>query len=373
MKLGFIGCGVISMAHLEGLEQLKNEGKNNFALSAVCDLLPERAEAFAAEVEERLGKRPEVYTDYRRMLEQGQLDAVSVLLDHDLHHTVAEDCFAAGVHVQMQKPLAISPSFGRKMLADAAGYGKVLTVSEPSVLGAGNVAMARAVRQGIIGPVYMIMDYATVTLGRQYFAGTAWRHMKGKAGAGWINDHGVHRTHFFTEVNGPIKEVFAYKEIFEKQLSNGKTTIHPTGEDTSVTVFRFDNGGLGHWMCSTAAHGERTGGVWIYGSKGCFRPGQHAALEDGTILSMPEIIERYAPDVVSNPFAHSYVELWEAIADQKEPISSAGRGLEALGVVFAALESATIGQPVQVKDIIQGSLHTYEDTVLEEMKYYQKQ
>ncbi len=276
MKLGFIGCGVISTAHLEGLQQLKNEGKKTFDLTAVCDLRQDRAEEFAAEVERRLGKRPEVYTDYRRMLEEGQLDAVSVLLDHDLHHTVAEDCFAAGVHVQMQKPFAISPSFGRKMLADAKKYGKVMTLSEPSVLGADNVAMARAVREGIIGSVYMIMDYATVTLGRKYFAGTAWRHMKGRAGAGWINDHGVHRTHFFTEVNGPIKEVFSYKEIFEKELSDGETIIHPSGEDTSVTVFRFENGGLGHWMCSTAAHGERTGGVWIYGSKGCFRPGQHA-------------------------------------------------------------------------------------------------
>lgn len=370
MKLGFIGCGVISTAHLEGLEQLKSVGKKSFDLTAVCDLRPNRAEAFAAEVEKRLGNRPEVYTDYRRMLEQGGLDAVSVLLDHDLHHTVTEDCFAAGVHVQMQKPLAISPSFGRKMIADAKKYGKIITLSEPSVLGADNVAMARAVREGIIGSVYMIMDYATVTLGRKYFAGTAWRHMKGKAGAGWINDHGVHRTHFFTEVNGPIKEVFAYTEIFEKQLSNGETTIHPTGEDTSVTVFRFENGGLGHWMCSTAAHGENTGGVWIYGSNGCFRPGRHAALADGKIIPISEIIERYAPDVAQNPFAHSYVELWEAIAEQKTPISSAERGLEALGVVFAALESATIGQPVNVQDIILGKMHAYEDTVMEEMKSY---
>ena len=30
MKLGFIGCGVISTAHLEGLQQLKNEGKKTF-------------------------------------------------------------------------------------------------------------------------------------------------------------------------------------------------------------------------------------------------------------------------------------------------------------------------------------------------------
>ncbi|WP_314001258.1 hypothetical protein [uncultured Paenibacillus sp.] len=45
MKLGFIGCGVISRAHLEGLEQLKHAGKETFVLTAICDLRPERAEA----------------------------------------------------------------------------------------------------------------------------------------------------------------------------------------------------------------------------------------------------------------------------------------------------------------------------------------
>ncbi|WP_435166009.1 hypothetical protein [Paenibacillus glycanilyticus] len=106
----------------------------------------------------------------------------------------------------------------------------------------------------------------------------------------------------------------------------------------------------------------------IYGSKGCFRPGRHASLENGQIMPMAGIIERYAPDVAKNPFAHSYAELREAIVDGKPPISSAERGLEALGVVFAALESATIGQPVAVQDILLGHKHAYEDAVLEEMK-----
>ncbi|GAA3334536.1 hypothetical protein GCM10020331_102870 [Ectobacillus funiculus] len=47
----------------------------------------------------------------------------------------------------------------------------------------------------------------------------------------------------------------------------------------------------------------------------------------------------------------------------KTPISSAEKGLEALSVVFAALESATIRQPVKVQDILNGKKHTYEDTV----------
>lgn len=171
MKLGFIGCGIISKAHLEGLAELKKEKKSTFELSAVCDIRLERAEAFAVEVEKLLGIRPAVYTDYREMLEKDKPDAVSVLINHDLHHTVAEDCFAAGVHVQMQKPLSISPSFGRKMIADAQRYNRVLTVSEPSVLGAGNVAAVRAVKDGRIGSIYLMMDYATTTLKRGFFAG----------------------------------------------------------------------------------------------------------------------------------------------------------------------------------------------------------
>lgn len=66
-----------------------------------------------------------------------------------------------GVHVQMQKPLAISSSFGRKMIADAQKkYERVLTLSEPIVLGAQAVAISRAVRDGIMGPIYLTIDYA---------------------------------------------------------------------------------------------------------------------------------------------------------------------------------------------------------------------
>ncbi|AJY73998.1 Gfo/Idh/MocA family protein [Paenibacillus beijingensis] len=367
MKLGFIGCGIISDAHLQGLISLKNEGKPAFDIAAVCDLDPDKAGRFAAKVSEETGVRPNVYTDYRKMLERENLAAVSILVTHDVHHTVAEDCFAAGVHVQMQKPLAISPSFGRKMIDDAAKYGKVLTLCEPSILGAGNVATAKAVQDGLIGSVYLVMDYATSPVRNGFFAGTPWRHMKGRAGAGWINDHGVHRTHSFLEVVGAVDEVFAYTKIFEKVRTDGSVTIEPTGEDVAVTVLRFAGGALGHWMCATAIHGEGTGGLHLYGSKGSLRPGQHALLDSGSRISHQELIEQYAGNVVQDPFAHSFQELWDAIADGTPPLSSSAKCLEALSVVFAALESAHTGQPVKVSEIVDGSRHAYEDTVIAEM------
>ncbi|HUC93468.1 MAG TPA: Gfo/Idh/MocA family oxidoreductase [Paenibacillus sp.] len=243
-------------------------------------------------------------------------------------------------------------------------------MSEPIVLGAQAAAAAGAVKDGVIGRPYLTIDYAATTevVERGFFGGTPWRHMKGRAGAGWINDHGVHHAHMFTEVIGSIGEVFAYTDIFHKTLSHGHVTIEPTGEDTAVTVFRFENGALGHWMCASSAHGDRDWGTWFYGSKGCLRPGKHAALDGGAVLTMEQLVKQYAPDVPHDPFAQSYVELWEAIADGKPPISSAEKGLEALGVVFAALESATIGVPVKVRDILSGEKHAYEDSVIEEMK-----
>lgn len=367
MKLGFIGCGGISDAHLRGIVELREEGRQTFEVAAVCDVDLDRAESFAAKVKEQTNRKPAVYIDYKQMLVNEGLDAVTVLVTHDLHHTVAEDCFAAGLHVQMQKPLAISPSFGRRMLEDAAKYKRVLTVSEPSVLGAANVASARSIREGAVGSVRLMLDFATSATRSGFFAGTPWRHMKGKAGAGWINDHGVHRAHAFLEMVGGIQEVFAYTEIFEKVRSANGVTIEPTGEDAAVTVFRFRNGALGHWMCATAVHAEETGGLYIYGSKGTLRPGHYLAIGGGDRVPVEELIRQYAPDVARDPFAHAYQELWEAIVEGKPPISSAEKAQEALCVVFAALESGHSGRPVTIEDISSGASRSYEDTVIMEM------
>ncbi|BBH24198.1 oxidoreductase [Paenibacillus baekrokdamisoli] len=370
MNLAFIGCGGISDAHLHGIVELRRAGYLAINITAVCDINLARAVEFSSKVKAQLGTDAAIYTDYKEMLAKESLDAVTVLVTHDLHHSVAGDCFAAGVHVQMQKPLAIAPSFGRQMIEDARKYDRILTLSEPSVLGAANVAAARAVQDGVLGQVYLVLDYATSAAATGFFGGTPWRHMKGKAGAGWINDHGVHRTHSFLEMIGGIREVFAYTEIFEKVRRGNGVTIQPTGEDAAVMVLRFNNGALGHWMCATAIHGEEMGGVYVYGSKGCLRPGRQLSLEGGKQIPFAQIIETYAPDVMKDPFAHAYLELWEAISDKKQPISSAEKGQEALSVVFAALESAHIGQPISVEDIMDGSRRTYEDTVIREMNLH---
>ena len=63
-------------------------------------------------------------------------------------------------------------------------------------------------------------------------------------------------------------------------------------------------------------------------------------------------------------FAHSFLELTQLMNDPKASvISTAARALEAEAIVYASLESAHIGQPVAVADVLSGKRHAYEDTV----------
>jgi len=366
LSLGFIGCGTIAGAHLDGLAALEAAEKKRFGLTAVCDIDRDRATRLAGMAAEDLDgdSAPEVYTDYRELLDSG-VDAVSVLVPHDLHHVVARDAFEAGVDVQMQKPIAISPRFAMQMLSDAAEFDRTLTVSEPAVLGAGNVATTRAIADGVIGDPYLLVDVGTAATGGGFFFGIPWRHMRGRAGAGWINDHGVHRTHQFTEAFGPVDTVFGRTETFEPVRHGDSVKRETTAEDAASAVLQFENGALGNWVCSTAVHGDAENHVRYYGSEGVLQGGD-IVLDDGRI-EHSELVEAYAPDVVDHSFAHSYVELAEAIEHGTEPIASSERATDALSVVFAALESATLGRPVSVDAVREGDVQAYEDVVVEEM------
>ena len=57
-----------------------------------------------------------------------------------LHWPIARDCLEAGLHLQVQKPIAITIADGRRIIDTAREKGRALVVSEPSVLGRGTRA-----------------------------------------------------------------------------------------------------------------------------------------------------------------------------------------------------------------------------------------
>ena len=108
LKWGIIGCGVIAPWHADSVVD------SRFAdLVAVCDIDMPKGEAFA----EKYGTA--FYEDYRQMLHQSGIDAVSICTPSGLHSEMTITAAEAGIHVLCEKPMAITVPQIDAMIADA--------------------------------------------------------------------------------------------------------------------------------------------------------------------------------------------------------------------------------------------------------------
>lgn len=368
LRLGFIGTGIISRAHLEGVVELNQMTTDAaYELVALADPRQDARDTLAAEAEKTTGKRPSGYADYRTMLEKENLDVVSILVPHHLHWSIAKDCVDAGLDIQMQKPIAISIADGRRIIDYARDKGRSLVVSEPAVLGRKTRAFFTALHSGeLVGTPTMLLDYAVTTLRGGFFAGTPWRHLKGMAGAGWFLDHGVHRTHWFLEALGSVTNAYAVAKTLEPQRRDAKHgTFTVDTEDCAMTVLQFESGVVGHWLVASAGHGANFGSVQIYGTEGVVNVNEQTTQKDGedrqTLLNL--IADFSDTTIPTNPMAHSFAELRALIVDGTSPICAGERALEAMSVVYSCLEASTTGEPTAVADVLSGQAHAYEDTI----------
>jgi predicted dehydrogenase len=109
-KLGFIGCGFMGqLAHMQNYAQIED-----------CEIvaLAESKQALAARVAAAYGI-PRVYSDYRQLLADPQIEAVVAAQPFTNHVNVVPEVLAAGKHLLTEKPLCVYAENGHK-LAEAA-------------------------------------------------------------------------------------------------------------------------------------------------------------------------------------------------------------------------------------------------------------
>lgn len=96
IKYGVIGLGFFGEKHAEVLSDMPG-----VALAAVCTRRPHRVK----EIAERF-KVPKTYTDYRDLLADTEIDAVSVVTHVSDHRDITIEALKAGKHVFLEKPMA---------------------------------------------------------------------------------------------------------------------------------------------------------------------------------------------------------------------------------------------------------------------------
>jgi len=110
IKTALFGTGFVGRVHLEGIRRL-----GFVDLQAIGEPQIEKAQALAAEF-----GVPRTDADYRRILEDPEIEAVHVCTPNALHFPIAKEALQAGKHVICEKPLATSVAEARELVALAA-------------------------------------------------------------------------------------------------------------------------------------------------------------------------------------------------------------------------------------------------------------
>ncbi|MFN9919355.1 MAG: Gfo/Idh/MocA family protein [Acidobacteriota bacterium] len=147
VNLGFIGSGIRGKQLIDEFMDVK--GARGVAVADLYDGCLQRAK-------EQLGEGIAVGKDYRRVLDNKDVDAVVIATPDHLHERITLDALAAGKHVYVEKPMTWSFAEGPRIIAAAKASGKVLQVGSQAKTSALTAKAKEIVASGALGKVNMI-------------------------------------------------------------------------------------------------------------------------------------------------------------------------------------------------------------------------
>lgn len=179
-RIGIIGCGTIGSVHAEAYAKVENA-----EIVALCDILPDRL----AEKAKRHNVK-KTYTDYKKLLADKTIDAVSVCTPNDMHAPIAIAAFEAGKHVMLEKPMTLNAELGKKICKARDKAGKQLQMGMVWRQNPEAEVVKEAVEAGRLGEIYQIRVKLIRRRGIPGLGG--WFTTKAKSGGGGLIDIAVH-------------------------------------------------------------------------------------------------------------------------------------------------------------------------------------
>jgi predicted dehydrogenase len=150
LRVACVGIRGRGRAHINALSKLPD-----VELAALCDIDESVLEQRSADVEKAGKKRPAGYTDFRNLLEDKTIDAVTIATPNHVHSLQTIWACQAGKDVYVEKPCSHNMFESKQIVAAARKYSRIVQHgsqhrSDPSM----QEAVAK-IKEGLIGDVYM--------------------------------------------------------------------------------------------------------------------------------------------------------------------------------------------------------------------------
>jgi predicted dehydrogenase len=292
-RVGLIGCGWYGKSDLFRLVQIAP-----VEIVSLCDvdkkMMADCADMAATRQVSK--KKPRMFTDYREMLREKDLDMVEIAAPDHWHALPMIEAAKAGVDMYVQKPISVDIVEGQAMLAAARKYKRVVQVgtqrrSTPHLIEARDL-----VKEGKLGTVGLVEIYSygggraskpetapvPETLDWEFWVGPApmmayspeiqrnWRQFM-EYGNGTIGDMGIHMfdmVRWFMGLGWP-KRISSFGGL--RVLKGGKSNI----ADSQTAMFEYDDLTIvwQHRRFGPSADPNYPWGATLYGDQGTLKAG----------------------------------------------------------------------------------------------------
>ena len=343
VRVAIIGAG-IGQAHIQGYLQVPEA-----EIVAICDLNTERA-AQVAGATKLAGVT--IYQEYAQMLDEAEVDAVSVCLPNLLHAPVAIDCLKAGKHVICEKPLAVSAASGQLIADAAAASGKNCMVGQVNRFRADSIYLKEVIASGALGDISYTHTGWLRKRGIPGFGG--WFTTKDMSGGGPLIDIGVHLLDIAWWLNGcpkPIAASGTTYAAFGPRGRGGWSDAPATGtfdvEDLAVALLRFEGGLTINLEVSWAINARTDNEMWVqlYGSEGGAEWGEPAGLFTD-IAGQPAVSDVQLAK--KDPWKGEMQHFINSILNGTTPDPDVTQGVTMMKMLDAIYSSAAQGKEVTI-------------------------
>lgn len=342
LNIGIIGCGKIAQVrHIPEYAENKN-----CKLAGYYDLNTGRAE----EVAKVYGGR--VYSSYQELIEDNEIDAVSVCTANHYHAEITIAALNAGKHVLCEKPMATSLKECEDMVNAADKAGKILMIGHNQRLAPAHRRARKLVEEGIIGDIITFKttfghsgpETWSITPGPN-----TWFFDKNIAVMGAMADLGIHKTDLIQYLTGQkIVETTAVMATLNKRNALGELI---GVDDNSICIYKMENGIIGTMTASWTYYGPEDNSTILYGTKGIMRIYDDPVYSIKVILHTGEKINYELEGIQTNEnqTKSGVIDLFiESILENRETELSGKTALTAMRAVFGSIESSQTGKTVIV-------------------------
>jgi predicted dehydrogenase len=338
MKFGIIGAGMIGHFHAKAITAMTGG-----TLHSVFDLRQEAAEKLASEY------GGTAYSDMAKFLADDDLEIVTVGTPSGAHLEPSLAALNAGKHVICEKPLEITLERIDQLTAAAEANRKTIAAVLNRRFHPGMDAFKKASDEGRFGTLTNASAYVKWYRDQAYYDSAGWRGTWALDGGGALMNQSIHTVDSLLYLAGPVKSVQANTAC----LAHERIEV----EDIVVAIVEFESGARGVIECSTCTWSKdgHPARVQLSGTEGSVFLADEAFEIWDFMEEKPEDAEIQStlmkgqeaglgandPSAI-NFYQHqrNFEEVVNAIAEGREPTTSASEARKPVALITAIYESA---------------------------------